>query len=276
MRAMKPEWAVRVREARRRLGVSQGTLAELVQLSPDTIRAYESARRNPSRRQLKAVIEALRIERGEANRILESAGYASPITNNGMTPDAEFSREEAAAEVEIYPWPAFVNNELAEVVFANTVAQRVWDVDLNTELTNPVERNLLSVASNPRFGGRCTNWEEAVGQLIGTFKGHHRGPEELDAPSPYLSAVLEHFMKGDPQYVARFLALWNTAEPATPKRRWTYRIDWRIEGVGDMRFRCFTSTCNEHEGLVFQDWVPMDAESWESLARLERQFEGAR
>ncbi len=35
-----------------------------------------------------------------------------------------------------------------------------------------------------------------------------------------------------------------------------------------MRFDCFASSANEGDGLSFQDWIPLDAETWNALRLL--------
>ena len=97
---------------------------------------------------------------------------------------------------------------MMEVVDANQPAQLLWGVDRRREVTNQLERNMRGVASNPRFADRCRNWDEAVGTIIAGFKGHTRGPESYDSPSPYFAVVLEQFLQGDKTYVGRFLDVW--------------------------------------------------------------------
>ncbi len=33
---------------------------------------------------------------------------------------------------------------------------------------------------------------------------------------------------------------------------------------GNMRFHCFASSANEWGGLAFNDWVPLDAATWQA------------
>ena len=48
--------------------------------------------------------------------------------------------------------------------------------------------------------------------------------------------------------------------------RWHYDVTWR-HAQGRMRFRGVVSTANEREGLAFNDWIPLDAETWLALER---------
>src|SRR4029078_7920957 len=97
--------------------------------------------------------------------------------------------------------------ERAQVVAANALVQLVWGVDMEREYPDPLERNLLAVARDPRFAGRLVNWDEAVAVIVATFKSYHRAPETVEEPSPYFASVLERFLAGDPKYVGGFLDL---------------------------------------------------------------------
>ena len=264
------DWRRSLRNVRRARHLSQRSLAELSGLSTETVRGYESGRRKPARDHLMQVLDALKVSRAERSEILEDAGFATDTWHLGSldNPGFYFTIEEALEEIQLHPWPAFVNNEWAEVVVANDVAQRLWGVDLRHEFTDAIDRNMLSLASTPRFADRCVNWDEAIGVLASVWKGHHRGPEDPETPSPYFASVMERFLKGDPKYVARFAECWQSAEPATPKVRWWYPIVWDEPGIGTMRFRCLSTTCDEPRGLAYQDWMPLDAATWHALDTL--------
>ena len=199
---MADEWRVVLQSARRRLGLSRVELARRTGLSVDTIRAYEQGRRRPSAAALTVITDALKVDRTTANQLRLELGYA-PDTRDLGTPSVadQYSVEELQVELERLPWPSFAANEVMEVVAANAAAQRLWGVDLTSEFLELTERNLLRVASTPRFADHCLNWEEVVGVMVGMWKGHHRGHEDLDHPSPYFAKLIEDFMAGDPKYV---------------------------------------------------------------------------
>jgi transcriptional regulator with XRE-family HTH domain len=275
---MGERWRVLLREARERLGLSQADLAQRAGLSPETVRAYEMKNRHPDYMRLRRLLDELGLERSQRNQILRAVGF--PADGYFLRPqndDLMFTKEEAAAEVERYPWPSFVSDEFAHVPWANAAARVLWGVDLEREFTDPVDRNLLSVASNPRFAERCLNWDEAVGTIVSVFKGHHRGPQDVEQPTnPYFAQVLEKFLAGDPRYVARLLRLFEERPPAKAKMRWTYRVIWQDPEAGKMTFRCFASSANEWDGLAFHDWIPTDAGSWTALERLDARERGRR
>ncbi len=259
-------WRTLLREARRRLGINQHELAALAGLSFETVRGYENGRRKPRREHLRAVLDALKIERTERNAILEGAGWASDWTDLAA-PNAALglTLDEAEQEVSRAAWPCFMMTEMSEVIIANGAAQAVWGVDLRREYTEVGDRSLLAIASNPRFADRIANWDDAAGTLASVFKGHFRGPEEIEAPSPYFQSVLDRFLTGDPQYVARFLRLWETVPPAQVILRWHYPVVWDDPAAGRITFDCVVSSANEREGWAFNDWIPVDAESWRVL-----------
>jgi hypothetical protein len=146
--------------------------------------------------------------------------------------------------------------------------QRLWGVDLQREYTDVAERSLLAVASDPRFADQLANWDDAIGTLVSVFKGHHRGLEDLDNPSPQFKSVLERFFAGDPRYIARFLKLWQDVPPATMRMRWRYPVVWQHPSAGRMHFDCVVSEANDRDGWAFNDWIPIGAVSWNSLSRV--------
>jgi len=264
------EWRTRVTAARKAVGLTRREMAERARLSSATIKAYETGSRHPSREHLTAILNALCLEHVERRRIMTSAGFAA---DDRLSPahyaTQAYQPDEAVAETERHPWPAFVTDEFARVVGANRVVQRLWGVDLRYEYTDPVERNLLSVASDPRFADRCVNWDEAVGIIVAVFKAHDWAPAQLERPGPYFAAVMEHFLKGDPKYVARFLDVWQrTPSEWGRKIRWSYPIVWDQPGVGILRFECLMSLASDSDGLAFNDWIPLGSESWSALERL--------
>ena len=264
-------WQDSLKTARERQGLSRAELAARASLSVDTVRAYEQGRRSPSNASLTAILDALKLDRTEANNIRLALGYAPDRRDFGTPSIADqFTVEELQEELVRLPWPAFAANELMEIVAANQPAQTLWGVDLSSEYVEATERNLLRIASTPRFADHCLNWEEVVGLMVGMWKSDHRGAESLEEPSPYFNQLINDFMAGDPKYVKRFLDLWERIEPHTPKIRIHYPVHWRHDDVGEMRFLGVQSTANIWEALGWHDWIPVDAESWARLEELKR------
>ena len=262
------EWFSLLVAARQRLGLSQAELAERAHISLAAVKAYEQGKRHPSRPYLIAMLDGMKLEVMTRNDILEAAGYASDagVVVPGLE-GLQFSTEGAQAEVDRVAWPAFVLNEMSEIVVANDAMLRVWNVNL-ADYPTIGDRSMLSFVSDPRFADRIANWDEAVGTIASVFKGHFRGGENLEDPSPVFRTMLEKFLAGDPAYVARFLQLWQVVEPAPYLMRWHYRVVWERADAGRMEFDCVVSNCNQHEGWSFNDWVPVDAASWTALQRV--------
>jgi transcriptional regulator with XRE-family HTH domain len=264
------DWPKKLRAARQDLGLPQAELARLAGVSPDTVRACESARRRPSRNVLEAILGALNLDRWEANQIRHDLGFATDSLRLAeVDPAYEFSVEELQQWVEPTPWPQFVLDENIQVVAANSVVLKLWAVDLEREYSTPQDRNLTAFATNPRFADRAVNWEEMVAYNVAVWKGHHLGPASLDHPSPYFEAALRQIAKGDPGYIRRFLDIWEKTQPKAPKTRDRYRVVWRDSEHGEMRFLALSCAANHSEGLWFHDWVPVDAATWEVLEAMK-------
>jgi transcriptional regulator with XRE-family HTH domain len=263
-------WGDDLRAARLEVDLSRDSLARLAGVSTATVKAYEDRTRNPSRPMLCALLEALKVERRTRNHILLAAGFAPDGQSLGSSdePGYMFTAAEATAYLEEFPWPAFILNEFMEVVGCNRIAERLWGIDLEREFPDPIDRSMLAVASNPRFADKVENWDDMMRLAIAIFKGHHRGPEDLDRASPYFGQVMQRFVLGDPRYVRRFMELWQETQPRAPKVRWSYPVIWQEPDIGIVRFQSFVSTANEPDGLAFNDWVPMDASSWECLTEI--------
>ena len=263
------DWRAELREARRALGLTQQQLAERAGISLHTVRAYERGARRPPREQLEKVFAALKVPNAQANAIREHAGYA-PVRSL-FTAEFEhgyfYAADELPAAVEGVPWPEFVVKDTLELIAANRAVCALWGIDLERERgrRSRAQMNLLSVASDRRFADAVLNWDECIGVMIGVFKGARPRPLQMDEGNPYLDQVLAAFAGGDPAFLRRLLDAWNTTEAREPKVRWTYPVVWRDEECGTMRFLATVSTASEPDALSFNDWVPVDAESWRVL-----------
>src|SRR4051812_7095071 len=274
------QWRIKLREARDRLGLSQREVAERAGISPETVRGYESGRRRPTRERLIEILTAIGAPTYETNEVLELAGFSTPRT---LFPDTEFpnyffSIDELQSEVELVEWPEFVLNNANEVVAANAAVQAVWGIDFSKERAarTPAQMNLLSVASQRRFADRVVNWDECVATLAAVFKGRPVDPASLDEPDPYFSEVLQQFADGDPAFLARLVNVWIATPAREAKVRWSYRVIWRDEEFGEMRFRCMVGTASEPGALSFNDWIPLDPETWIVLDQIKRRAAASR
>ncbi len=267
----KSDWGGSLRTARQRLRLSRAELAELAGVSMETVKAYETGTRPPTRANLERLLNALQLERVQANAIREAAGFAPVRSLFTDYPDYEYTIGELQTLVEQVPWPEFVLNDSVELVAANRVAGAVWGIDFERELgrRGPVEMNLLAVANEQDFPARVENWEEVLSLLAAVVKGQFIRPQTAPPASPYLNEVFSHFVAGGGDFLARFLDIWNAAEPLPPKVRWSYRVTWRDPEFGHIRFHCLVSTASEKDGLAFNDWYPVDLASFDVLEKVK-------
>ncbi len=259
------------------------TRAELAALSGvpvETIRRWEDGSRNPTLARLLRVLDALDCPSAEANAVLEGAGFPTQRTlfPTDRFPNYFYTVEELQTVVEEVPWPEFVLNDNIEIVAANLLAQALWGIDLAEERRRrkPQQLNLLSVASGPEFISHVVNWDESVATLVSVIKGiGARHPHTLDQADPYFNEVLAEFAKGDPGFLSRLLEIFVRTPGREPKCRWTYPVHWRDNEAGEMRFISVVNTASEPDALAFNDWIPIDAASWEVLAKVKsRKKEG--
>lgn len=266
---MTEEWRTLLRKARRELGATVQQAAERAGVSHETVRAYESGRRKPSRGHLLALVRSLQVKAASANEILEGAGFAPERTlfPADRFPSFYFREDETQAEVDRLPWPAFCVNDFTEVVAANAAVQALWGIDWQHELRTrtKAQRNLLAVASDRHFAERVVNWDECVGVMAAVFKGRPHLPETIEQPTDYFNQVLAEFARGDPVFLARLLEVWAATPPHPAKVRWNYRAVWSDAEFGEMRFHAVVSQASDPDAIAFNDWHPEDADTWRVL-----------
>ncbi|MEO8457117.1 MAG: helix-turn-helix domain-containing protein [Chloroflexota bacterium] len=260
-------WGDDLRAVRQIVGLSREALARLAGVSAATVKSYEDGSRNPSRQMLVALLDAMRVERHARNTILIGAGFAPDGEFLGPVrlPGYMYTPMEAEMHIAELPWPAFVFNELFEVVCANELTQRIWGVDLERDFPPGIARNLLFLGSTPRIAELFKGWDNVARTAIAVIKSNHPGPDDLQSLGPYFADVMQLMSQGGPGYVARFLELWDDTLPNDPKVRLTFPAVFKLPEVGKLSFHCLVTTCSESEGLSFNDWIPIDAETWRGL-----------
>lgn len=270
---MDAAWRHKLRAARQKVGISQREVAERAGVSQESIRAYETGRRRPTRERLTVILQALDATAYDANEILEAAGFSSSPTlfPADEYPNYYFTIDELQAEVELVGWPEFVLDDSNQVVAANAAAQALWGIDFAHERATKTraQLTLLGVASQRKFADRIVNWDECVAVMAAIFKGRPVSPASLDEPDPYFSEILQEFAEGDPAFLARLIGIWVATPAREAKVRWSYRVVWRDEEFGEMRFHSLVSMASDPDGLGFNDWQPMDAESWAVLEQVK-------
>jgi transcriptional regulator with XRE-family HTH domain len=266
-------WRAELRDARKRLRLTQRKLADQTGVSVAALRAYEGGRRNITRERLEAMVVALKIPNATANIMRDSAGFAQ--VNFLFTGERDrnffYTLAELPAAVEETPWPQFVVNDAFEVVAANAWISAVWDIDFAQEqrTRTRAQMNVLSVASDHHFADRLKNWDEMIAMFISIFKAPSPTSYSLDEPTPYFNEVIAQFLNGDPAFLARLLKIWGETEPRESKVRSSYPIVWEHPEFGVMRFRGVITNASYPDALSFNDWIPLDAETWQVLARVK-------
>lgn len=270
------EWGAQLLAARRRLRVSREALAGASGISAATVRAYETGRRRPRREHLEQLLFHLNVPFDEANAIIEAAGFAPRRTR--FTPDTHphyyYALDELQAVIAEAPWPEFVMNDSTEVIATNAAVDALWGIDFAHErrVRSAVQRNILSVASEHRFAEHVVNWEECVAAMAMILKTR---PQSLDEPNPYFDAVLAEFARGDPAYLARLAEVWAKTPPHDSRVVWHYRVVWRDDEYGEMRFLATVAPASEPDGTGFNSWHPVDADSWSVLESVKARREAA-
>lgn len=264
----KPAWCRLLAAARESVDLSQERLAAVSGVSLGSVKAYEQGRRHPSRSQLVAMFDAMKVPHATRNAILVAAGFAGEVlVDHAGSRSRGLTSDEAVREISTYKWPAYLCNENAEILGANVAGRKLWQIEPFGSLFRLGEP-ALCVATHPEICRRLVNWDEAVGQQIAGWKSHYRGEETLEEPSAYFENILARLNRGDPQAVKRFLHLWDVTPPSFHLlQRWPYRIVWDEPGYGVMRFQCFAWSVNRKDRLDIDDWIPADAETWVTLDR---------
>lgn len=264
-------WRMILRAARERFDMTRAQLAKVSGVPADTVRRWEDGTRNPTLPRLVRVLDALDCPSDEVNAVLKGAGFPTRRTlfPSDRFPNYFFTADELQTAVEDVPWPEFVLNDNIEIVAANALAQALWEVDLAYErdVRRPHQLNLISVASDLRFTKHVLNWDEAVATLAAVMKGRPRDPHTLDQPDPYFNEVLSEFAEGDPEFLKRLITVFASTPARDAKCRWTYPVHWKDEDFGEMRFIALVSVASEPDGFGFNDWIPIDAKTWEALEK---------
>jgi transcriptional regulator with XRE-family HTH domain len=264
------DWSVQLRQLRDKEALTRDELAHMAAVAPATLKSYELGHRNPSRQLLTAILDALKADMFTRSQILTGAGFSSDGRSpSERLPDEYFTLDEAVLELERSPFPSCVSNEVMEVVAANGLMQRVWEVDFARELQGPFDKSMMSMLSWPHVADHILNWDEAIGLAISIVKGHYGGEAAFMAnQNPYFAAAMEHFLKGDPHYVQRFLGLWATTPARQRKLRFSYPVTWRHTTAGTLRFHVQVNPADQRGSLAFNDWIPLDEASWTGVRML--------
>ena len=262
------DWRIALLEARRNAGVGRKKLAELAGVSVETIRGYEIGRRHPRHESLESILTALALPRAEANVIREGAGFAPARPAFGGAPGYYYGIEELAAQAERAQWPEFITNDGFELVVANRSLCALWGIrslEKARARRGATGMSIFGVLDAHDLVRCVSNWDEMVEVTAGFIKGRPAAPPGEAEQVLYRALFGEPFASRDARFHRRLKSAWERAKPIPPKIRWEYQVIWDAPGAGKMHFHGIVSPANEREGLVFNDWIPVDAESWRRL-----------
>lgn len=269
------EWTALLRELREKEHLSRADVGKLADVAPATVKAYELGLRQPSRRLLVTILDALKADMFTRKEILDGAGFAADYeTPSDRLADPWLTLQEATTEMELAPFPSCLSIEVLEVVAANVLMQRVWEVDFSKEFDKPFERSMFAMLSTPRVADRVLNWDEAVSLVISIVKGHYGGEAAFTPGNPYFAAAVEHFLSGDKAYIQRFLALWGKVPAVRRKLRFTYPVVWRHSTAGVLSFHVIVNPGDAQGSFTFNDWIPTDAATAGALSDMARMDDG--
>lgn len=261
------DWRRTLLRARQDAGFGRKRLAELAGISVETIRGYEIGRRHPRNETLESMITALGLDRGRANVIREAAGFAPVRTGFGGATAYYFTLDEAASAVERSPWPRFAVDDVFDIVAANKPVRALWGVRSIEQERGRGGRsmNIFAFMARRDLARHIVNWDDIVEATASYFKGRPVVPAGEAEDEVLAELLLEPFRDHDARFLERTQAAWKRAKPVTPKVRWEYQVQWRVLRGSTIRFNAFVSPANERDGLVFNDWIPVDTESWRRL-----------
>jgi transcriptional regulator with XRE-family HTH domain len=257
-------WNEQLRNLRLSRETTRDDLARATGISIESIRSYEVGRRRPTRQHLSHLLKVLGADLRARNLIVADAGFA-PETPVGRYAEPNVPEKEAIRLIRARSWPAFLLNAKAEILAVSGAAQRLLGLSDRALLKR---RSILTASTRRAIAAQVVNWDEQVAGMIGLFKAGVPEEPSLDAPGPYLKAILNQLTAGDAALTKRFSELWEMT-PAYQGRLTgrAYRCLWKASG-GTIDFSCHVGCLNTETGLYAHTWIPADAKSHLVLERL--------
>ena len=258
------DWNKRLRAARQELGLGPGDLAARAGLSEASVRAYEMGRRHPTREHLSRILDCLRLDRQTRNELLVDAGLAP----DALDPhDGSLSLREAIRLVHDRPWPAFVLNDVMEIIAGSRSG--MWLAGLtHKDLGDRVERNVLVIAAKVVAATEhMGDWGRIARRAIARMKA--AGIGTLGDPDPYFAAILDRIARVGAGLTREFAQQWDETPAEAPQvMSWSYSAQWTIRESGTLRLHCMAMRVNAHDPIEIHDFVPADAKSAAMLERV--------
>lgn len=254
------DWRHALREHRKARGFTQTRLAREASLSLSALKQYETGQRHPSAEALDAIIAALGLTAEQSSAIRAGAGFAPDMRRIFYERLGPYDVHDLQEQANRYSWPVFVANLAADILVANEPFFRVLGSELEQLFrADATQRNLLSVASDPRFAKRVRNWDESMRFFIGLMKGEERWQHNLERPVPMLEGPLRRFLDGDPELIRRTLSLYESAAPVRHTTRIASRFVWALEDGREITFKSLIHVADLYQELSWHDWIPETA-----------------
>ncbi len=254
------DWRAALREHRKARGFTQTRLAREASLSLSALKQYETGQRHPSAEALDAIIAALGLTAEQSSAIRAGAGFAPDMKRIFYQRLGPYELHDLEEQANRYQWPVFVANIAADILVANKRFFRVLGSELEQLFrSDATQRNLLGVASDPRFANRVRNWDESMRFFIGLIKGEERWQHNLERPLPMLEGPLRHFLEGDPELIRRMLSLYEGAPPLRNTARIESRFVWALEDGREIAFKSLIHVADLYQELSWHDWIPETA-----------------
>lgn len=196
-------------------------------MSEHTFFSYEAGRRAPQRETLQRLMRAMQLDGATSNGILGAAGFAPEWPPWLVSADVRRRPlSDLPAELAVFPWPCLGFNERFELECWNPAAVTVGEYDF-AHLREPRQRNLLRIAAMRHFYERALNWHDVVSVLVGMYKNHHLGTEDLGEGSPYFRAVVDDILASDAERLGELIDLWQHTPPHPHVSRFTFPVRWQ-------------------------------------------------
>lgn len=270
---MSGDWREQLRQARRSLGLSQAEASRRAHVSESALKSWEShnvrVQRKPAREAIKSVLDALQVDRDLYNHMMDELGYATSLDDYG--PRFEFHLHEAAELVNERPWPASVVNDHFEVLHGNRAFRTVLSLPPSQEGDDELDRNLLCIFSRPNFYGRLEDWQALASTYLGAVAGraiYDRRPPNGDSAT-YFNRIAEWLDVHAPERSAAFRVILGAIDRRPAKLRWHMPLEWEHQSLL-LRFDVMLSPASSVQGLAFQDFIPLDAQTWNALDQMLR------
>ena len=276
-------WNALLRLAREGTGLTREELERLSGVPVSTLESYERAARRPGREAVLRLTRAMELDTATTNAVLTRAGLAPEPSDWALilagqprrTAAKFYARddggsptwEQVRAEIETFPWPCFVLNDLWELAGQNALAVRVTGLDLRQGLPDPAYRNLIAFALGRLARERIVNWEEVATAVI---------PEDLRAvlsgtatrrTAAQWEGAGAELRRREPEALDRLAAHWREA-PLEAASRTVFPVRWRAEDGAVLSFQGVLTW--QYYGMAWaMDWHPADRATWEWLVAVD-------